>query len=137
MNVRTIREVSRAKELAEAMRKQRVAVCGVQEQRRVHKEDKKGGLDITMVDEYQLITASAWRNEAQVILASFSNPTLTIVVAYAPTLDAKSEEKDYFYNDLRHAVEAVPVHNFLCILGDFNARIGQEDATFTYYLEKK
>lgn len=42
MNVRTIREASRAKELAEAMRKQRVAVCEVQKHRRVHKDDKRG-----------------------------------------------------------------------------------------------
>ena len=41
MNVRTFREVSRAKELAEAMRKHGVAVCGVH--RRVHEDDKNGG----------------------------------------------------------------------------------------------
>lgn len=112
----------------------------------------RGGLEITLVEEYQLITASAWSNKAQaatggvglvlnkeaqktiiratwtsnrVILASFkSNPILSIVVAYAPTLDATNEEKEHFYSDLRHAVETVPVHNFLTILGDFNARLG-------------
>ena len=58
------------------------------------------------------------------------------MVAYAPTLEAVSEEKEKFYSDLRHAVEAVPVHNFLSILGDFNARLGQEDAAFTYHQGK-
>ena len=47
------------------MKRHGVAVCGVQEHRRVHAEDKKEGIDIKMVEDYQLITASVWRNEAK------------------------------------------------------------------------
>ncbi|KAJ8362609.1 hypothetical protein AAFF_G00367560 [Aldrovandia affinis] len=38
-----------------------------------------------------------------------------------------------FYDDLRTAIHHVPAHNFLIILGDFNARLGPEDAPFTYH----
>ena len=57
------------------------------------------------------------------------------MVAYAPTLQATSEEKERFYSDLRQAVKAVPAHNFLTILCDFNARLGHEDAAFTDHQE--
>lgn len=38
-----------------------------------------------------------------------------------------------FYDDLRAAIRNVSAHNFLAILGYFNARLGPEDAPFTYH----
>ncbi|KAJ8355187.1 hypothetical protein AAFF_G00088010, partial [Aldrovandia affinis] len=42
-------------------------------------------------------------------------------------------EVEKFYEDLATAVRDVPAHNFLAILGDFNARLGPEDARFPYH----
>ncbi|KAJ8403263.1 hypothetical protein AAFF_G00354800 [Aldrovandia affinis] len=52
---------------------------------------------------------------------------------YSPTNVALIEELERFYDDLRTAIHHVPAHNFLIILGDFNARLGPEDAPFTYH----
>ncbi|KAJ8398095.1 hypothetical protein AAFF_G00431720 [Aldrovandia affinis] len=52
---------------------------------------------------------------------------------YSPTNVALIEEVERFYDDLRTAIHHVPAHNFLIILGDFNARLGPEDAPFTYH----
>jgi hypothetical protein len=37
------------------------------------------------------------------------------------------------YGQLRTVIEAVPQHPFLAILGDLNARLGKDDAHFTYH----
>ncbi|XP_038064725.1 craniofacial development protein 2-like [Patiria miniata] len=107
-----------------------------------------------MIEDYYLVIASAWRNEAHaatggvglmlsreaqrslisvnrssdgVITASFqSNPVLTTIVANAQPLLARDEEKRKFYDGLRRAVEAVPRHHILAIIGDFDARLGRE-----------
>ncbi|KAJ8384046.1 hypothetical protein AAFF_G00211780 [Aldrovandia affinis] len=113
------------------------------------------------VERCTFITASAWRNEAQaatggvglmlgslarkalrwvyhhtdrILIAEFSgNPVTTVIVVYSPTNVAPPEEVEKFYEDLATAVRDVPAHNFLAILGDFNARLGPEDARFPYH----
>ncbi|KAJ4927630.1 hypothetical protein JOQ06_015437 [Pogonophryne albipinna] len=61
------------------------------------------------------------------------NPVTTVIVVYSPTNVAPSEEVEKFYEDLATAVRDVPAHNFLAILGDFNARLGPEDAPYPYH----
>lgn len=50
---------------------------------------------------------------------------ITLVSAYAPTLDAVDEVKESFYHSLRQTISAVPKDDKLFILGDFNARVGR------------
>ena len=38
-----------------------------------------------------------------------------------------------FYNILGDTIQRKPAHNFLIVLGDFNARLGPEDALHTYH----
>ncbi len=38
-----------------------------------------------------------------------------------------------FYDDLTSVIRNVPAHNFLTVLGDFNARLGPDDARFTLH----
>ncbi|KAK1902375.1 Craniofacial development protein 2 [Dissostichus eleginoides] len=120
-----------------------------------------GTFNAVQVERCTFITASAWRNEAQaatggvglmlgplarkalrrvyhhtdrILIAEFSgNPVTTVIVVYSPTNVAPSEEVEKFYEDLATAVRDVPVHNFLAILGDFNARLGPEDAPYPYH----
>ncbi len=99
-----------------------------------------------------MITSSAWRNSSQaatggvgliisrdaesnlcevssiskrIIQATFSgNPPTTIIVACAPTnAQHSSNENTAFYQDLRRAIDNVPPHNVLMILGDMNAKL--------------
>ncbi|XP_045457359.1 uncharacterized protein LOC123667510 [Melitaea cinxia] len=55
---------------------------------------------------------------------------VTLISAYAPTLTSTAESKDVFYDDLCNAVRNVPPGDRLYILGDFNARVGQDNATW-------
>jgi len=59
----------------------------------------------------------------------------TIIVAYSPTNTSAPEEVESFYDDLGDLIRDVPAHNFLTVLGNFNARLGPEDARFTLHSE--
>jgi len=50
----------------------------------------------------------------------------TLFSCYAPTLAAPQDEKERFYEQLSHAIEAVPFQHKLFVLGDFNARVGRD-----------
>jgi endonuclease/exonuclease/phosphatase family metal-dependent hydrolase len=52
---------------------------------------------------------------------------LSILVAYAPTEDAEEEAKDTFYDSLQAAMDEVPKHDVLLLIGDLNARVGAEN----------
>ena len=58
--------------------------------------------------------------------------TTTIIVAYAPTESADKTEKDTYYSQLRSAIESVPLHDFLAILTDANARLGLDKVLHSY-----
>ncbi|KAJ3608527.1 hypothetical protein NHX12_025574 [Muraenolepis orangiensis] len=157
-NANTVREEARLEELANCVEERGVEILGVQEHRRVHTDQpilyhKVGGCSF--------ITSSAWRNDAQaatggvglmvsprarralrrvqqhtnrILVADFEgNPVTTVMSVYSPTNAAPIEDVEKFYDELRTAIHHVPAHNFLVILGDFNARLGPEDAPFTYH----
>jgi len=52
---------------------------------------------------------------------------LSVVVAYAPTEPTESDLKEAFYNQLSAITQAVPPHDILVVLGDFNAVSGTSD----------
>ena len=53
------------------------------------------------------------------------NPKITITSAYALTESARLESKDSFGDELHTVISSIPAHNFVIVLGDFNARIGK------------
>ena len=103
----------------------------------------------------KLITSSAWRNDCGVaqgevgilvnnnaakslskvksrsnrmlIIHFTDNPITTVIVTYSPTNVATDEDIQQYYESLRRAIESVPAHNFLIILGNFNAQLGLDD----------
>ena len=50
---------------------------------------------------------------------------MTMLSAYAPTLDASDDTKDCFYGQLQDTIQAVPEDDKLLLMGDFNARVGR------------
>ena len=71
--------------------------------------------------------------DERIMVAEFnSNPKLTFIACYSPTNSSDEEEVLKFYQSLKSVVENVPAHNFLTIAGDFNAKLGPEDALFTF-----
>jgi hypothetical protein len=156
-NIRTAKDDWRIHELVSHMEKQNISIVGLQEHRRVHTEE----LLYKNMDKHLLVTSSAWRNNAQaatggvgiimnkaaeqvlsdvtkisdrIIKASFAgNPETTIIVAYSPTNVRKNrEDVDTFYEQIRNAIDDTPPHNFLALLGDWNAKIGPAHIKFPH-----
>ena len=70
----------------------------------------------------------------RILISTFQgNPTTSIIVIYSPKNSSEDEVIDIFYEELRVAIESIPQHNVLAIIGYFNARIGKDDGTFTYH----
>ena len=65
---------------------------------------------------------------------SFSgNPESTIFSVYSPTNDRHhQDEADDFYQHIRQAVEDTPPHNFLALLGDWNAKVSSAHVKFAH-----
>jgi hypothetical protein len=54
------------------------------------------------------------------------NPVTTIIIAYAPTENGSTTEKDALYQDLHTSTVSIPLHSITIVAGDFNARIGKD-----------
>ncbi|XP_078381429.1 uncharacterized protein LOC144664193 [Oculina patagonica] len=52
---------------------------------------------------------------------------LSVIICYAPIEDAEEAQKDVFYDQLQQAVQEVPSHDVLCVIGDFNAHVGNDN----------
>ncbi len=61
---------------------------------------------------------------------------LTVVAAYAPTLDAAEEANDSLYDYLQDAVDRVTAGDMLIVAGDWNARPGPVDTATRHILGK-
>ncbi|XP_060771655.1 craniofacial development protein 2-like [Neoarius graeffei] len=156
-NVCTIKADSKARELAYCAGTLGIGILGVQEHCICHQSP----LEFRNIEDHHLITSAAWRNEAQasvggvglllsreaknalcnvrsyscrVLSAVFAgNPATTFIVAYSPTNVSDESDVKEFYDNLRVAIYDTPAHNFLAVLGDFNARLGQEDVRFPFH----
>jgi len=55
---------------------------------------------------------------------------MTLISAYAPTMTNPDDIKDRFYEELDSLIAATPNRDKLFVLGDFNARVGQDHETW-------
>ncbi|KAL8572178.1 hypothetical protein ACOMHN_049354 [Nucella lapillus] len=55
---------------------------------------------------------------------------VTVISAYVPTLASSDEAKDTFYEELNTLVKATPPEDKLILLGDFNARVSMDSASW-------
>ena len=55
---------------------------------------------------------------------------LTIISAYAPTLTNSDKTKEKFYKDLDQLIRSSSSNDKLLIMGDFNARVGKDHASW-------
>ena len=60
----------------------------------------------------------------------------TIISAYVPTMTITDESKDKFYKDFEDSIFTIPAADMLIILGDFNVRVGQDNASWKGILGK-
>ena len=156
-NARTLGIKGRLEELAECARAQTLDIVAIQEHRFCHPDDT---LQYHHVGQYQLVTSSATKNSCNasiggvgfllspkasnnlisvesispriMIIELEGNPKITIICAYSPHNSAPENEVEEFYETMRSTLDSVPLHNFLIISGDFNAKLGPNDVKFTY-----
>ena len=57
---------------------------------------------------------------------SLEDYTLNLFSVYAPTLPSSDEAKESFYGALNDAIKAIPSSEKLLVMGDFNARVGND-----------
>ena len=53
--------------------------------------------------------------------------TITVIQVYAPTSNAEEAEVEWFYEDLQDLLELTPQKDVLFIIGDWNAKVGNQD----------
>ena len=52
---------------------------------------------------------------------------ITLIQAHAPTSNAEEAEVERFYEDVQNLLELTPQNNILFIIGDWNAKIGNQE----------
>ena len=53
---------------------------------------------------------------------------ITVIQVYAPTTNAEEAEAEQFYEDLQDLSELTPKKDVLCIIGDWNAKVGSQES---------
>ena len=53
---------------------------------------------------------------------------ITVIQVYAPTSNAEETEVEQFYEDLQDLLELTPKKDVLFIIGDWNAKVGSQEA---------
>ena len=156
-NIRTGKDNWRICELIHHMEAHDISIIGLQEHRRVHEEEIK----YENIDGHLLVTSSAWRNSSQAAVGGVGfimnrtaekalcdvtsvtrrilkatlagNPEFTLVAAYSPTnMRQNHDESDRFYESMRDTIDQTPNHNFLAILGDWNAKVSPSHVRFAH-----
>ena len=61
---------------------------------------------------------------------------VTIISAYAPTMTNPDENKEAFYNQLASVLSCIYRTDKLLLIGDFNARIGRDNAKWPLVMGK-
>ena len=52
---------------------------------------------------------------------------ITVIQVYAPSSNAEEAEVEWFYKDLQDLFELKPKKDVLCIIGDWNAKVGSQE----------
>jgi len=52
---------------------------------------------------------------------------ITVIQAYAPSINTEEAEVEQFYEDLQGLLELTPKNDVLFIIGDWNAKVGSQE----------
>ena len=58
-----------------------------------------------------------------------SNPSnlITVIQVYAPISNTEEAEVEWFYEDLQNLLELTAPKDILCIIGDWNSKVGSQE----------
>ncbi|XP_072023006.1 craniofacial development protein 2-like [Amphiura filiformis] len=134
-----------------------IDILGIQKHRIVHKEPVRyenilgqtlittsavrnragaatGGVGIVLSSSTKSSLASVTQYTDRILANNFQgNPATTVIVTHCPTNMNNEDNIEAHYDNLRRAIDSIPAHNVLVIVGDFNGRVGTGDANYTYH----
>ena len=68
------------------------------------------------------------KNDRKISLRFQGKPfNITVIQVYAPTSNAEEAEVEWFYEDLQDLLELTPKKDVLFIIGDWNAKVGNQE----------
>lgn len=147
-NVRTLHQQGKTHQLFMGCSDAGIDIIGIQEHRLITKEpteelwsedknwvliyssatdQRQGGVGLLMSKHIYSCLQSVTPVTDRIVSATFhGNPKLTVTAVYAPTECSSPEDKDDFYDNLTNHLEQVKAHNIHLVVGDFNARVGND-----------
>ena len=148
-NVRTMYETGKAAQVASEMRRYGIQVLGISESRwngcgirtlnsgekilySGHAEENhrhSEGVAIMMSPQAAKALIEWQPISSRLMTARFNSKgrKATFIQCYAPTNDADEETKQQFYNSLQETINDLPKRDIVLLLGDFNAKIGNDN----------
>ena len=68
------------------------------------------------------------KNDRMISVRFQGNPfNITVIQVYAPMSNAEETEVEQFYEDLQDLLELTPKKDVLCIIRDWNAKVGSQE----------
>ncbi|NSM56165.1 hypothetical protein HET73_00315 [Wolbachia endosymbiont of Atemnus politus] len=142
-NVRTLFQPGKLDNLVEELHSMDIDIAGISEVRWTEcgKITRKGyeffysggdrherGVGIAMKKKVAQCLLGWWPIDDRMILAKIAAKpfNLAILQVYAPTSDHDDDEIELFYEKIQSALKHLKSQDFLIILGDFNAKIGNK-----------
>ena len=142
-NVRTLYQAGKLDNLIQEMENMRLDILGISETHWVEegkiikenhtliysggKEHRKG-VGILMKNYIARSMLGFWAISERVILLKLqAKPfNINIIQVYAPTSDCEDEEVEKLYQEINNGIQQTKSGEVLCVMGDFNAKVGKE-----------
>ena len=151
-NVRSLNHTGAEELLISELERYKISICGLSEVRRPGQgtkttghwtilwsggTDRTNGVGLALDRHSSLALTSHSCISDRLISARFKLPhcTLSVIQAYAPTECQSSDPAtDSFYASLQQVVSAIPKRDCIILLGDFNAKVGNDNQIWSNVL---
>ena len=75
----------------------------------------------------QSLGAISKMTKLSLLISKANHSIFAIIQLYAPTTNAEEVKIEWFYEDLQLLLELLPKNGVLCIIGDSNAKVGNQE----------
>ena len=147
-NIRTLREQSRLAQVEDEMKRYKIQLLGLSEVRWlqagefqttngniiIHSgSNNEGEHGVGIIIEKSLKNSITERRQVSNRILAIRLHTkirkISVVQCYAPTEVSIDDKKDEFYAQLTTTLSSIPKKDIIMLMGDFNAKIGNEKVT--------